>query len=464
MLKMLPNIFRNGYQKTIVMHKNRDFGNLIDKGTQNILYASNTEEIISAFIRANDLKKTINVGGATHSVNGQTLNDGGFRLLLKPSHTGPIIDNDLVEVDTAMMWEELEMQLQAKGRSCAVLTENWATTIGGTLSVGGIGSRSVRNGRQIDTVRRLRLIKPSGDKIWCSPTEHPEIFRFTLGGLGQLGVMDRVVLNTIEYKPFTVAYVFQYENLKHAADSLFKVLGSKPQGLDHFLQIGLQFGSEFICGQYGFEFRTEQEAKLFIKSLPTALKFLKSYLIKKEITSTSKYIMSNFHLIKLLYANFSEDVRLWNDWMFTDKENYLEFVRFIQDDLLIKYGKTHLSAVLGFALKQPVNGINFPFSYKPSSLEEHAFTIGIFYCIPPTLKDRIHTIKKCFEEAQKKAFSLSGRPYLYGWNPLNKETMQSVYGDDYHNLIQLKKQYDPDWILNSDIFSKHHKSKNTFIY
>lgn len=450
---MLPNILRGGYQKNIIMHKNSDFGNLINKGSQNIIYASTADEIINAFIRAKDLNKTINVGGATHSVNGQTLNKGGFRLLLKPSQSNPIIDDDLVEIDTAIMWEDLEKQLQAKGRSCAVLTENWATTVGGTLSVGGIGSRSVRNGRQIDTVQRLRLIKSNGEKIWCSLTENQDIFRFTLGGLGQLGVMDRVVLTTIEYKPFTVAYDFQYENLVHATESIFKVLESKPQGLDHFLQIGLQFGSEFICGQYGFEFKTMREATVFIKSLPPALQFLKPYLIKKEMTATSKYIQSNFHLIKLLYANFSEHVRLWNDWMFTDKNNYLEFVCFIQNDLLKKYGKTHLSAVLGFALKQPAHNIDFPFSYKPS-LEQHAFTLGIFYCIPPKLKERIHTIKECFKDAQEKAFSLSGRPYLYGWNPLNIETLQRVYGDDYHKLIQLKKQYDPDLILNSDIFSK----------
>jgi FAD/FMN-containing dehydrogenase len=72
-------------------------------------------------------------------------------------------------------WHEVEAAANARGRTIPVLTDNLDTTVGGTLSVGGIGTRSVSYGRQVDWVDALTLIRPDGTIVLCSPVSEPDL-------------------------------------------------------------------------------------------------------------------------------------------------------------------------------------------------------------------------------------------------------------------------------------------------
>ena len=62
----------------------------------------------------------------------------------------------------------------ARGRTPPVLTDHLDLTVGGTLSVGGVGGTSWRYGAQVDDVEALDVMTGDGALISCSDTDEPE--------------------------------------------------------------------------------------------------------------------------------------------------------------------------------------------------------------------------------------------------------------------------------------------------
>ena len=63
-----------------------------------------------------------------------------------------------------------------------VLTNNLSVTVGGTLSIAGIGVASFRYGAQADNVEELEVATVDGDVHRCSRPENPELFWGVLSG------------------------------------------------------------------------------------------------------------------------------------------------------------------------------------------------------------------------------------------------------------------------------------------
>src|SRR5262249_40617422 len=122
--------------------------------------------------------------------------------------------------DASSSWQHVEAALNAAGRSMPVLTDYQALSVGGTLSVGGKGFHSNVRRLQIGHVRRARLVLPDGRILWCSREEEPELFRFALAGLGQIGYLARAELESAPWRWFTSLYVTAHDDLAALARDL----------------------------------------------------------------------------------------------------------------------------------------------------------------------------------------------------------------------------------------------------
>ena len=67
-------------------------------------------------------------------------------------------------------------------------------TVGGTLSVGGMGETSYRLGAQVDHVLELGIVTGAGEFVTCSAERNSELFRMVLAGVGQCGIIVRAQL------------------------------------------------------------------------------------------------------------------------------------------------------------------------------------------------------------------------------------------------------------------------------
>ena len=78
-----------------------------------------------------------------------------------------------------------------------VLPDYIGQTVGGTLSVGGIGAMSFRDGAQIDHVVELRAVTGDGRIVRCSERRNRDLFEMLLAGQGQVGVIVEATLRLV---------------------------------------------------------------------------------------------------------------------------------------------------------------------------------------------------------------------------------------------------------------------------
>jgi FAD/FMN-containing dehydrogenase len=91
-----------------------------------------------------------------------------------------------------------------------VLTDYLALSVGGTLSVGGIGGTSYRHGLQTDHVLELEVVTCDGAVRTCTPDHEAELFNAVLAGLGQHGVITRATLGLVPAQTMVRRYLLSY--------------------------------------------------------------------------------------------------------------------------------------------------------------------------------------------------------------------------------------------------------------
>ena len=98
-------------------------------------------------------------------------------------------------------WREVAHAAFSIGRTCPVFTDYLGTTVGGTLSVGGVGSRTWQLGAQTDHVLELEVVTGNGEVVHCSPHQHQDLFDAVRAGLGQFGIITAARLPLIPAPP-----------------------------------------------------------------------------------------------------------------------------------------------------------------------------------------------------------------------------------------------------------------------
>src|SRR5439155_21346524 len=112
-----------------------------------------------------------------------------------------------------LKWMDLVAATVSQGLIPPVLTNNLGVTVGGTLSVAGLGVASYRYGAQGDNALELEVVTETGDRVKCSPTENREVFDVARSVLGQFGIITRAKLRLRPCRPMTRTYFLLYDRL-----------------------------------------------------------------------------------------------------------------------------------------------------------------------------------------------------------------------------------------------------------
>ena len=189
----------------------RDHGGLIVR-EPSAVYAPSSVDELAACVRTLRADRTPWVTrGAGHSSGGQSLIHGGA--VVEMANLAAIVADDgpTVTVQAGIHWRDVMAQLAPTGRRPTVVTGELTTTVGGTLSVGGVGETSHFEGLQIDGVRGLTIVTPDGE-VHRVGIEH-ELARFVLAGHGQLGVIAEATLATRPRVSTIAARALAFESL-----------------------------------------------------------------------------------------------------------------------------------------------------------------------------------------------------------------------------------------------------------
>jgi FAD/FMN-containing dehydrogenase len=148
--------------------------------------------------------------GQGHSTAGQCQVQGGLVIdsstLNAIEHMGP----DHVRVQMGLRWIDLIAKTIPLGLTPPLLTGFTGLSVGGTLSMGGIGATSFRYGAQVDNVLELEVVTGEGELLRCSPDERRPLFNAVLGGVGQYAIIVRAKLPLVGVLPSARSYVINY--------------------------------------------------------------------------------------------------------------------------------------------------------------------------------------------------------------------------------------------------------------
>lgn len=117
------------------------------------------------------------------------------------------IEGDHIWVEAGAKWSEVLAKTVPAGLAPPTLTDYIELSIGGTLSVGGVGGASFRTGSQGDNVAALEVVTGAGELVICSPSENRALFDAVRGGVGQCGIIARARLRLAPLMGETVRLV-----------------------------------------------------------------------------------------------------------------------------------------------------------------------------------------------------------------------------------------------------------------
>ena len=347
--------------------------------------------------------------GMGHSCGGQTLSPGGI-VLWNVSRQPPQLALDkegLVTVSARTTWQALETALLLHGRTSPILTDYLDLTIGGTLSVGGYGVRSILYGAQVDQVEQLRLIRPDGAALWCSAQSESALFRGALGGLGRTGVIEQVVMRTLPLRRHYRLILQVHKSLSELASSLAWML-DWPEDRSS----GLCFDAFLIDGMIVSEYATEGTSPEAIPELPQPLR---NHIGRPARSFAGQDYSQYVQEKRVAWLNrFPRHHALWSDFFFSYPD-FCAFLTFLDEARRSGTLSPHLKAIYVLACRPSAD------RPRPPHLPDTAplpFSVGMYYMAPPDLwtgaGDGPAQLCAARKLCEQRAHELQGRPYLYG--------------------------------------------------
>jgi FAD/FMN-containing dehydrogenase len=186
-----------------------DFGHMVHQAPIAVLKPGSVEDVATMvrYCRKHGLK--VAGRGQGHATHGQAQVPAGLVIDLGTLDAIEIHGREAV-VQAGALWSELLHASLPHGLTPPVLTDYLELSVGGTLSVGGLGGQIGHYGAQVDTVLELQVVTGEGKITICSPTVHKELFRAVIGGLGQCAIVTRATVSLVPAPTTARRYMLTY--------------------------------------------------------------------------------------------------------------------------------------------------------------------------------------------------------------------------------------------------------------
>jgi cytokinin dehydrogenase len=205
-----------------------DFGRIISHAPRAVLVPGSVDDIaaILRFARAHRIAVAANGQSGTddlresHSSFGQSQVTAGIAIDMSPL-ADISVERGQVDAGGGAHWADVFDDAAAHGATPPVFTDYVHLSVGGTLSVGGIGGTSHRFGVQADNVLELEVVTGEGERVRCSPDHRRDLFDAVLAGAGQCAIIVRARLRLVPAAAQARVFNLFYDDLdRYLADQL----------------------------------------------------------------------------------------------------------------------------------------------------------------------------------------------------------------------------------------------------
>ena len=380
--------------------------------------------------------------GEHHTTFGQSLTDG---LVIDMSGLNTIhsIGPDGADVDAGVLWRDVIRTAFAKGLRRPGLTGYTGLSVGGVLSVGGCPT-SNDEGAVVDRVRELTVVTGKGDVVRCSATHSRDLFEAALGGLGQVAIIVRALLDLVPAKRMARTYLLHYLDAR-SFFSDFRTLVRRGE-CDDVYNVCMPPGSTTFLYQINATVFFDPGAPPHDRHLMRGLRLPAIAAVHVDLDYVTYTQFVDTQAAALQLALWDRLVKPWFDvWL---PEPAAEpFVTDILGHLTPEdLGPTGF--ILLFAQRR--SKLTRPFMRVPApELGEWVYLFDVLSAsaLPVTSRSYARRMldrnRRWFERAR----DLGGTRYPIGALEFDHDDWAQHYGDQWPRLRRIKRRYDPAGIL-----------------
>ena len=191
----------------------QDYGQIVHEQPSAVLRPGSVDDISRMVRFARRFGLPITARGQGHQPFGQAQVSGGVVIDMRSLRAVHSVSGDRLEVDAGADWRGVVQAASSQGLTPPVLTAYLGLTVGGTLSIGGVGTTTFRHGAQVDHVHELQVVTGEGQVLTCSETRHRDLFEVALAGQGQCAIIARAVLRLVPAASMVREYALPYADL-----------------------------------------------------------------------------------------------------------------------------------------------------------------------------------------------------------------------------------------------------------
>jgi cytokinin dehydrogenase len=275
-----------------------DFGHIVHRRPWAVLEPGDIDDIAVMLRFCTEHHIAAAPRGQGHATFGQAQAGGGLVIDMTPLDAISV-GTGTVTAEAGARWSALLQATLPHGLTPPVLTDYLELSVGGTLSVGGIGGASPHYGAQVDSVLELEVVTGSGQRMTCSASQRPDLFYAVLAGLGQCAVLAQVTMRLVTAPANVRHYILFYPSVDALtsdqelvqADSRFSFVEGEAElnpggpGWLYYLEAGAYYDSvppddQELIGDLHYQRGTEQISSLgyfdFLDRLAPAVAYLES--------------------------------------------------------------------------------------------------------------------------------------------------------------------------------------------
>ncbi len=426
----------------------RDQGNIVTMSPAAILRPGSVSDIrkMILFCRAHGIG--VAARGQGHTTFGQALTSGlviEMRALRRIHSIGP----DNAVVDAGVLWRELIDAAYNRGLTPPAITGYTKLSIGGTLSVGGVGAISTNDaGAQIDRVRELEVVTGAGEVVTCSPTRRPDLFDAALGGLGQCCVITRATVDLVPAPRMARTWIINYANTRQFMGDM-RTLLARGQ-LDVVYNIQFPFGTSLLYQLQAVKFSDTLR-------LPSTTQLLRGLSVPPLLAiprdlpylAYTKFVDLTYDAYRAALG-FDDLVKPWFDAWLPDRT-----ITAYLADVVPTLTPTDIGPT-GFLLLLPQRRSSMRRPYfrlpdAPGSEFVYLFDILTSNVLPGRDEAFASRMLERNRRLHDKARAAGGTRYPIGAIEFSREDWAQHYGSQWKAFSKLKRTYDPDNILAAGV-------------
>lgn len=177
-----------------------DFGLIVHRPPIAVLKPGAPQDILKMVEFANQHGIQVAMRGQGHAMFGQAQVENGVVIDSSTLNAVRMVNfrgAPAVEADAGALWGQVLDLAYAQNLTPAVNVDQVYLSVGGTLSTGGFGGTSWREGFQTDHVLELQVISGRGEIVTCSDDHNSDLFNAALGGMGQCGIIVKAILQLV---------------------------------------------------------------------------------------------------------------------------------------------------------------------------------------------------------------------------------------------------------------------------